>query len=462
VIAHWDDDDWYGPERLLRQVGPIAAGRADVTGLRNRYTLDVTDGTFWTTTDGLHRRMFVGDVHGGTLAYRRSLLAPGIRYQDINLAEDAGLLTLLLRRGARLERVANDGVFVYVRHGRNAWRFDAGTFVDPTGWSRTHGPSSMPSATVERYRSLAGSRAGVMKAPTPAIHRDEWHTDCLGHCDVLAPKTPYRFDRCVAFVATESYARLLDGALKSLARFGALDGVPRVVFVEESGEKCASIAAGHGAVILRCRPRPGPAPSIKGVQYSMARFVEAKQYLCLDADVLVLDSLAPLFEEHGRLPAGRVLVAPEATEEPVATLREALWSVYRATPREVDSLLNPVAPASLDAPATNDGVFVADRASLSAVDGILRGDRALTAWVKARPDVWWRQKAAFNVALARMGACVLLDGGYNAQLHVAPAVRRVVQGRVCAEWRGAVARLLHFNGRGKEAYASWSDVLATA
>lgn len=143
VIVHWDDDDWYAPERLHRQLEPIASGRADATGLVNQYMLDLLDGRFWTTTPELHRKMFVGDVHGGTLAYRRSLLGKELRYKDVNLAEDAALLSELVGKGARLERVVNDGVFVYMRHGRNAWSFATGTFANPAGWSLTDGPASL-------------------------------------------------------------------------------------------------------------------------------------------------------------------------------------------------------------------------------------------------------------------------------------------------------------------------------
>src|SRR5262249_1150426 len=35
IIAHWDDDDWYAPSRLTRQVAPMLAGDADLTGLEN-------------------------------------------------------------------------------------------------------------------------------------------------------------------------------------------------------------------------------------------------------------------------------------------------------------------------------------------------------------------------------------------------------------------------------------------
>ena len=145
IIAHWDDDDWYAPDRLRYQVTPIAGGDADLTGLDTAFVLELATGQFWTTSRELHRRMYVGDVHGGTLVYSRTLWEEGLRYPDINLAEDATLLHHALSRGKRLRRLPNPGVFVYVRHDSNAWRFQAGQFLDRQGWSRVPAPALFPS-----------------------------------------------------------------------------------------------------------------------------------------------------------------------------------------------------------------------------------------------------------------------------------------------------------------------------
>jgi glycosyltransferase involved in cell wall biosynthesis len=155
IIAHWDDDDWYASDRLRYQVMPIARGETDITGLENAFVLELPDGVFWTTRAALHQRMFVGDVHGGTLVYRKTLLDAGLRYPDVSLAEDAALLTQALRRGQRLARLRNRGAFVYVRHGNNAWRWQTGRFLDPAGWQRIAGPDGFSSDLLANYRAAA-------------------------------------------------------------------------------------------------------------------------------------------------------------------------------------------------------------------------------------------------------------------------------------------------------------------
>ena len=156
VIAHCDDDDWYAPGRLRYQVWPLLAGEADLTGLENAFVLDLPGGAFWATHPQLHRRMFVGDVHGGTLVYRRDLLSSGLRYPELNLAEDAWLLHYAVSRGRRLLRLPNPGLFVYVRHGRNAWsEFAPGSFIDPAGWRTIAPPPDFTPKHLALYRTAA-------------------------------------------------------------------------------------------------------------------------------------------------------------------------------------------------------------------------------------------------------------------------------------------------------------------
>jgi glycosyltransferase involved in cell wall biosynthesis/GT2 family glycosyltransferase len=143
-IAQWDDDDWYGPSRLSAQLAPLLAGRADITGLVTPVFFDLPAWRVWGVTPQLHRRLFVADVHGGTLVFARHVWERLGRYPDASLAEDAAFLARTRARGARLERVDGAGHFVYVRHGRNAWRFALGAHVDRSGWLPVVEPAFPP------------------------------------------------------------------------------------------------------------------------------------------------------------------------------------------------------------------------------------------------------------------------------------------------------------------------------
>ena len=143
-IAQWDDDDWYGPSRLSAQLAPLQVGRADITGLVTPVFFDLPAWRFWGVTPQLHRRLFVADVHGGTLVFARRVWERLGHYPDASLAEDAAFLARARARGARLERVDGAGHFVYLRHGRNAWSFVLGAHVDRSGWLPAVEPAFPP------------------------------------------------------------------------------------------------------------------------------------------------------------------------------------------------------------------------------------------------------------------------------------------------------------------------------
>ncbi len=152
IIVFWDDDDWYAPTRLGYQVRPLLDRRVDVTGLYNSLILRLDRGEFWSCTNRLHDRMFAGGVVGGTLAFRRQLWRRQMRFPDVSLAEDAQFLKAARLCGARLQRLSNDGVFVYVRHRANTWRFAPGEFLERQAWHRLATPPAFfPARDLEFY-----------------------------------------------------------------------------------------------------------------------------------------------------------------------------------------------------------------------------------------------------------------------------------------------------------------------
>ncbi len=156
IIVHWDDDDWYAPDRLSYQAAPILKGDADISGLENRYTLHLSSGEFWMPHPQRHRQMFYGNVHGGSIAFRRAILDRVVRYPATNLAEDAALLHSALHMGHRLVRQQNPGVYVYIRHGGNTWRFEDGNHPESGGWDRINPPPAFSPEDLPTTRRQPG------------------------------------------------------------------------------------------------------------------------------------------------------------------------------------------------------------------------------------------------------------------------------------------------------------------
>lgn len=169
LVAHWDDDDWYAPNRLSAQAAPILEGRAEITALRCDVFFDLERWEFWGCEDALHRRLFVQDVHGGTLMFRRDVWGGRIRYPHVSLAEDAFFLMHAVRNRARLVRVDDAGLFVYLRHGANAWDFALGRHVDTRGWMRIGEPPHLaPDRAFYAARSPAATGALTSPPSVPA------------------------------------------------------------------------------------------------------------------------------------------------------------------------------------------------------------------------------------------------------------------------------------------------------
>jgi glycosyltransferase involved in cell wall biosynthesis len=180
IVAHWDDDDWYGPERLTRQVAAIRDGEADITALRGGIVFELPTWRFWRLRPDLHRRLFVRDVHGGTLVYRRRVWEEKARFPDSSLAEDAAFLEQAVRAGARLRPVEAEGMFVYVRHGGNAWQFACGLIGGAAGWESAQEPDLPPEArafyaarsrAAPRGDAAAGSAAPLVSCVMPTFDR---------------------------------------------------------------------------------------------------------------------------------------------------------------------------------------------------------------------------------------------------------------------------------------------------
>ncbi len=161
IVAQWDDDDWYGPGRIRAQAAPLLDGSADVSALRGALFFEPRPFRFWRAAPALHARMFVEDVHGGTLVYRREVWERLARYPLTNLREDADFLVAAMAAGARLSRLPADDAYVYVRHDLNTWRFSAGSFLDPAGWARAAEPASFgPARAFYQERLPAPAPAG--------------------------------------------------------------------------------------------------------------------------------------------------------------------------------------------------------------------------------------------------------------------------------------------------------------
>ena len=108
---------------------------------------------------------FVGTFHDLVAQLQPRKLAreawEGAKNKGADLAEDAVLLRHAMSRGHRLLKLENGGSFVYMRHAKNAWRFDPGSFILPSGWRHSEAPHGFTNETVDAYGEAATDLAQV-------------------------------------------------------------------------------------------------------------------------------------------------------------------------------------------------------------------------------------------------------------------------------------------------------------
>ncbi len=154
IICHWDDDDWYAPSRLSYQVAPLLAGEADVTGLHLQSVLDIKHMQGWTCADAPSTLAGVEGMHYGTAIYRKHLWANRARFQDSVEGDDgSGFVRRLINSGAIVQTLPCASQHIYVRHGRNIWKYRPGTSIGSEIWTPTHPEQFMPQEDLNFYKA---------------------------------------------------------------------------------------------------------------------------------------------------------------------------------------------------------------------------------------------------------------------------------------------------------------------
>lgn len=281
--------------------------------------------------------------------------------------------------------------------------------------------------------------------------------DCLQRAEIELTALPTRNAKCIATVVSNGFEGMLDDMLGSLTANGGYHDALLLVFALDDGDDVRRVAAKYNARLVRCRSLAHINPMSKSLLYSVARVADAEQYVCLDADMLVLGDLQPVFSAIEACPEGSLFACREGNHNGLGTLGEALRAVYGGDEWDFEQLGITPEEAAYKL-VVNDGLFAGGRAAMLALDGVIRSMPQAVAWTDGHPNVWWRNQFIFNLALARLGCGVELDSSFNVQLHAQDVQFRRRGARVEAEWRGRPARVLHFSGGAKRKYPEWQGL----
>ena len=279
-------------------------------------------------------------------------------------------------------------------------------------------------------------------------------TDALRRVRAKRPKRALRAKHCVATVVSSGYAPLLDGLLRSLQTRNLPPDTAIVVFNIGKDPECSRMIAQHNAHEIGCEPQARYNAAIKSVLYSVASLVDADKFICLDADMLVLDDLNGVFDAINAHSPDSILIVRDAFLTDGNLLKQ-LCTHYRGDKKDLNLLPGPIGEESSYQLIVNDGLFAGSRRALLGIDNLMRNMPRAAGWVDQFPDHGWRNQFVFNLVLARLRCGIELDPIYNLQMHMNDATPQTIDTRVQALWRGRKAHVLHFCGWGRDKYSDW-------
>jgi glycosyltransferase involved in cell wall biosynthesis len=116
IIMHWDDDDWYAPDWIDRQVEYLIESKADMCGIEHVHFFSPISDTFWTGTPLNRNKGYRQQwVSGATLAYWK-IFWETHPFEHRNTGEDDSFIT---KHAAKV--FAHDYIdgFVAILHAHN-------------------------------------------------------------------------------------------------------------------------------------------------------------------------------------------------------------------------------------------------------------------------------------------------------------------------------------------------------
>ena len=284
--------------------------------------------------------------------------------------------------------------------------------------------------------------------------------DCLHRVRVTLLVPLPKAERCIATVVSPGYEKLLDDMLGSLYANGGCQDALLVVLVLNANDECERVIAKYRALPVYCQPNGPLGVATKSVLYSIAHFINARQFLCLDADMLVLGNLSPIFAALDACPPNTVLACREGNYEGQSTLGQALENpyIYGGTLDNLTFILGKRGDEEHYPLVVNDGLFAGSREALLALDRCIRAMPGALSW--ANHPITWRNQFIFNLALAHLHCGIELAATYNLQVHVQDVQMYHANGRIRAAWHGLPVRVIHFNGIGRQKYPAWRGLFA--
>lgn len=233
IIAHWDDDDWYPPERLSRQVHALHTENADVVGSSQLFFLQNEGAHAWQYHYGGTDRPWVA---GSTLVYWQKFWQRN-PFPEKQIGEDSAFLWTPVAK--RVSDLADPCLCIATIHSQNSSpKRPEGRFWKP-----------IDAAVVHRLMKTPGETENLIVAPEHRFSRQPGLSVVIPHGGEV------RLPQLAASLANLAQCQGIDEVIivelgtRTYARSLALRWNARYVFVKHGGPFMRARALNIGTAI---------------------------------------------------------------------------------------------------------------------------------------------------------------------------------------------------------------------
>lgn len=291
----------------------------------------------------------------------------------------------------------------------------------------------------------------------PVVIRQEMPsiTGVLGEINVPIDSSIEYCDTCIAIIVTDGYEAMAEAMLGSLWENGGCRDASVLIITDSDNTACQHLASKFNAIVKYIHRIPRDTYIIKSIAYSVARMIRANNYIVLDVDMIVTNSLNPLLSSIGVVPSSHILICKEQEEQSQSTLSfgvDTYAHPYFGKPGDLANL-KVTQQMSQHCPVFNGGVMAGTREAFLGLESAMRDLMPFSGyWEKQEVynqdsiKVRWREQGVMNASLARTGKWSELSGIYNCQLAVSNHPFEIIQGAPSAMIDNQQATIIHFNG----------------
>ncbi len=241
-----------------------------------------------------------------------------------------------------------------------------------------------------------------------------WELDCLERMEVERPDPPIHCERCVCTVVSPGYEAMTEVMLDTLACYGRSPEARVVVFTVDDSYHTLS----HRTDItrIRCRSLERLSAAVKGALYSASRFIKSEKILTLESDMLVVDSLQPLWALLDVVCPTVLLGSRPGQSQARFKMLPHMTNIMKAKRSDMEFITG---LADFDSPFWfNGGVIAGAQAAFMRLDTEMRRLAPYSIlWMEGGSPVAFTDEYLMNLCLSLMNNSAEFAGTFNQQFY---------------------------------------------